>query len=159
MLWPPGDEILGLSRGLLGAGAQCLMLTLWDVHDRSTAEFMSCFYRRLQGSQSKAQALREAMRNLRDKYPHPYYWAPFFLTGKAVCLLKLFSDPLYFSTPSAPLWVGSKGRGGPTDNRGRRNIRLSGEKMARHFRSEEWVDFARSVVGEDKRKAMQDTSR
>ncbi len=79
-----GDEILGLSRGLLGAGAQCLMLTLWDVHDLSTAEFMSCFYRRLQGSQSKAQALREAMRSLREKYPHPYYWAPFFLTGRAV---------------------------------------------------------------------------
>jgi CHAT domain-containing protein len=79
-----GDEILGLSRGLLGAGAQCLMLTLWDVHDLSTAEFMSCFYKGLQRSQSKAQALREAMRTLREKYPHPYYWAPFFLTGRAV---------------------------------------------------------------------------
>ena len=79
-----GDEILGLSRGLLGAGARCLMLTLWDVHDLSTAEFMSCFYRKLQNSESKAQALREAMRSLREKYPHPYYWAPFFLTGNAV---------------------------------------------------------------------------
>ncbi len=79
-----GDEIIGLSRGLLGAGAQCLMLTLWDVHDLSTAEFMSCFYRRLQVSENKAEALQEAMRNLREKYPHPYYWAPFFLTGKAV---------------------------------------------------------------------------
>jgi CHAT domain-containing protein len=77
-----GDELLGLIRGLLYAGARSLLLTLWDVHDRSTAEFMTSFYRRLQEGQEKATALQGAMIDLRSRYPHPYYWAPFTLVGK-----------------------------------------------------------------------------
>jgi CHAT domain-containing protein len=77
-----GDELLGLVRGLLCAGAQSLLLTLWEVHDKSTAEFMKSFYRRFRDSGDKALALREAMLELREHYPHPYYWAPFLLMGK-----------------------------------------------------------------------------
>ena len=78
-----GDELLGLIRGLLYAGAQSLLLSLWNVHDQSTAEFMGRFYKRYQNGTNKASALREAMRELRERYPHPYYWAPFVLIGKA----------------------------------------------------------------------------
>jgi CHAT domain-containing protein/tetratricopeptide (TPR) repeat protein len=78
----PGDELLGLVRGLLYAGAQSLLLSLWDVHDQSTADFMTCFYRRLQGRNDKASALQGAMIELRERYPHPYHWAPFTLTGR-----------------------------------------------------------------------------
>jgi CHAT domain-containing protein len=79
----PGDEVLGLVRGLLRAGAQSLVLSLWDVHDSSTRDFMISFYTRLQTGVSKAQALQGAMIELRERYPHPYYWAPFTLIGKA----------------------------------------------------------------------------
>ncbi len=79
----PGDELLGLIRGLLYAGAHSLLLTLWDVHDQSTSEFMTRFYRRFQDGQGKAAALRGAMIELRETHPHPYHWAPFALTGKA----------------------------------------------------------------------------
>ena len=41
----PGDELMGLVRGLLQAGAQSLILSLWDVHDESTKDFMIGFYR------------------------------------------------------------------------------------------------------------------
>lgn len=77
-----GDELLGLVRGLLSAGAHALLLSLWDVHDRSTAEFMTTFYEQLRESSSKAAALQKAMFAIRERYPHPYYWAPFTLTGK-----------------------------------------------------------------------------
>ena len=77
-----GDELLGLIRGLLYAGAHSLLLTLWDVHDTSTSEFMSSFYRNLQDGQDKSAALQAAMQELRLRYPHPYYWAPFALNGK-----------------------------------------------------------------------------
>ena len=77
-----GDELLGLIRGLLYAGAQSLLLTLWNVHDRSTADFMTSFYRRFQEGANKAVALQSAMQELRQRYPHPYYWAPFVLIGK-----------------------------------------------------------------------------
>jgi CHAT domain-containing protein len=76
-----GDELIGLVRGLLSAGAQSLLLTLWDVNDSSTAEFMKAFYARLFHRPDRAVALREAMIEIRQKYPHPYYWAPFFLVG------------------------------------------------------------------------------
>jgi CHAT domain-containing protein/tetratricopeptide (TPR) repeat protein len=78
----PGDELLGLVRGLLFAGAHSVLLSLWDVHDQSTADFMAFFYRRLQGTNDKASALQGAMIELRERYPHPYHWAPFTLTGK-----------------------------------------------------------------------------
>jgi CHAT domain-containing protein len=78
----PGDELLGLIRGLLYAGAHSLLLTLWDVHDQSTSDFMARFYRRFQDGEGKASALRGAMIELREAYPHPYHWAPFALIGK-----------------------------------------------------------------------------
>ncbi|MGA9814948.1 MAG: CHAT domain-containing tetratricopeptide repeat protein, partial [Terriglobales bacterium] len=78
-----GDELIGLARGLLHAGAQSLVLSLWDVHDQSTAEYMTAFYRLLGQGKSRAAALRGAMLELRSSYPHPYQWAPFILVGKA----------------------------------------------------------------------------
>jgi CHAT domain-containing protein len=77
-----GDELMGLVRGLLQAGAQSLVLSLWDVNDRSTAEFMVAFYERLQSGSSKADSLRGAMTQIRAKYPHPYHWGAFVLVGR-----------------------------------------------------------------------------
>jgi CHAT domain-containing protein len=77
-----GDELLGLKRGLLYAGAQGVLLTLWDVNDQSTAEFMKLFYEHLQRDPNKARAAQHAMAEIRRAYPHPFYWAPFVLVGK-----------------------------------------------------------------------------
>ncbi len=77
-----GDELLGLLRGLLQAGASAMLLTLWDVNDASTAEFMASFYGILKGEPDMALALRTAIRAHRDKYPHPYFWAPFVIAGR-----------------------------------------------------------------------------
>ncbi len=77
-----GDELLGLVRGLLYAGARSLLVTLWDVSDRSTADFMKAFYRHLQSQPDKALAVQQAAQELRQSYPHPYFWAPFTLIGQ-----------------------------------------------------------------------------
>jgi CHAT domain-containing protein len=77
-----GDELIGLVRGLLYAGAQTLMVSLWEIHDESTAEFMRDFYTCYREAQNKAEALRQALLRLREKHPHPYYWAAFALVGK-----------------------------------------------------------------------------
>lgn len=102
-----GDEVVGLARGFLAAGAQHLIASLWNVHDSSAAEFMDCFYRMLQRgpqdgadrdfehehadnttptafSQSglrPAASLRAAQLDALRKDAHPYYWAPFFSIG------------------------------------------------------------------------------
>jgi tetratricopeptide (TPR) repeat protein len=77
-----GDELIGLVRGLLYAGAQTLMVSLWEVHDQSTAEFMRDFYDGYKSSANKANALRNAVLKLKQKHRHPYYWAAFALVGK-----------------------------------------------------------------------------
>ena len=76
------DELVGLTRGLLHAGARAVMTTLWDVHEGSTAELMEAFYGHLLESQRPADALRLAQLELRERYPHPYHWAPFLLVGR-----------------------------------------------------------------------------
>ncbi len=78
----PGDELMGLVRGLLQAGGQSLVLSLWDIHDESSKDFMIGFYTRLQQGASKAEAMRATMLELRKSRPHPYYWASFSLIGK-----------------------------------------------------------------------------
>jgi CHAT domain-containing protein len=76
-----GDELLGLVRGLIRAGARAALLTLWDVQDGSTLEFMTSFYRHLTAGANKAVALQKAVQAIREHYPHPYHWAPFGLVG------------------------------------------------------------------------------
>lgn len=80
----PGDELLGLMRGFLSAGAASLVMSLWVVNDRSTAELMKHFYRGLRRGLDKRAALRRAQLEIKRRYPHPYYWAPFILTGAPV---------------------------------------------------------------------------
>ena len=79
-----GDELLGLVRGLLYAGARAVLLTLWDAYDRSTAEFMEIFYGHLRTGSTKARAVQAATQEIRERYRHPFYWAPFTLVGHAL---------------------------------------------------------------------------
>jgi CHAT domain-containing protein len=76
-----GEELVGLSHGFLHAGAGSLVVSLWAVNDRSTAELMSGFYGRVAGGLPPASALRQAMIAHRERHPHPYFWAPFVLIG------------------------------------------------------------------------------
>jgi CHAT domain-containing protein len=77
-----GDELLGLQRGLFCAGAASLLLSLWDVHDRSTSELMQSFYKGYMQTGDMALSLQSAMKHLRQQNPHPYFWAPFVLVGQ-----------------------------------------------------------------------------
>lgn len=77
----PGDELLGLVRGFLLAGAPTMLVSLWTVDDAATAEMMTLFYTRLLAGDSAAAALRYAQRQLLQQHPHPFLWAPFILYG------------------------------------------------------------------------------
>jgi CHAT domain-containing protein len=79
------DELVGLSRGIFGAGAVSLLLSLWKVADSSTAYLMENFYwHYVVNRQTKGRALQLAMQAVRakPKYSHPYYWAPFVVIGE-----------------------------------------------------------------------------
>jgi CHAT domain-containing protein/tetratricopeptide (TPR) repeat protein len=77
-----GDELMGLTRAFLGAGATTLVASLWLVQDETTAELMENWYEHLSQGVGRATALRNAQLALKDKFPHPYYWAPFVLIGR-----------------------------------------------------------------------------
>jgi CHAT domain-containing protein/tetratricopeptide (TPR) repeat protein len=77
-----GDEILGLVRGFLAAGATSLVVSLWAVNDGATAQLMTAFYQQLQAGVAPRPALREATLATRRDYEHPYFWAPFVLIGR-----------------------------------------------------------------------------
>ena len=77
-----GDELLGLARGLIHAGAETCLLTLWDVQDYSSTRLMKFFYGSLPGCSNKAVALQQAMWRMKLEHPHPYHWAPYILVGK-----------------------------------------------------------------------------
>lgn len=76
------NSVLQLARAFTFAGADALVLSLWQVHDDSTANLFVEMYRNLdQGS--KADALRRAKLTLlkNSGTGHPYYWGPFILMG------------------------------------------------------------------------------
>ena len=77
-----GDDLLGLVRGFLYAGARSLLLSLWPISDESTARFMKYFYGYWAEGVSKPVALQQAAVRLREDFPHPFFWAPFVLIGK-----------------------------------------------------------------------------
>ena len=79
-----GEGIIGLSRALLYAGANNVVVSLWNVADASTSDLMTSFYTYLSGT-NFSDALQNAkldMINSSWEYSQPYYWAPFVLIGE-----------------------------------------------------------------------------
>jgi CHAT domain-containing protein len=85
-----GEGVMGLTRAFLYAGAPTVGVSLWSVADKSTADLMTDFYKRLlssPGSASIGGSPSAAMRNAQlamingKKYSAPFYWAPFVLVG------------------------------------------------------------------------------
>ncbi|MEZ5308289.1 MAG: CHAT domain-containing tetratricopeptide repeat protein [Pyrinomonadaceae bacterium] len=74
-----GDEILGLARGFLSAGARGILMSLWTVNDKSTSMLMSSFYKHLEESTTPATALRAAVREMITESENPYHWAAFVI--------------------------------------------------------------------------------
>ena len=76
-----GDEILGLARGFISAGARSLLLSLWTVNDEATTRLMEQFYSNLQRGPGISASLRIAQKDFVSRGEHPYYWSPFFVIG------------------------------------------------------------------------------
>jgi CHAT domain-containing protein/Tfp pilus assembly protein PilF len=84
-----GEGVLGLARAFLAAGARSVVMSLWEVNDRSTAELMRRFYQPLLAKgMPREQALAEAKRALlaRDETRSPFHWAAFVLVGESGAL-------------------------------------------------------------------------
>ncbi len=80
-----GEGLVGLTRGFMYAGAARVVVSLWNVNDRATAELMAKFYQKmLKENQRPAAALRAAQVEMwrQNLWQSPYYWAAFVLQGE-----------------------------------------------------------------------------
>ena len=81
-----GDGVVGLSRSLLLAGAEQVMVSLWAVPDAPTADLMKSFYQQVTADPnlSYGQALRQAMLEAIEQERTPRDWAGFNLIGSGL---------------------------------------------------------------------------
>jgi CHAT domain-containing protein len=79
-----GEGMSGLARSFFAAGASSVLVSLWNIYDRSTSDFIRTFYNQMQTNKlTKSAALKESRKKMiqSQKFNHPYYWAPFILIG------------------------------------------------------------------------------
>lgn len=124
-----GDDVLGLSRGLLAAGAGGALVTLWPVEDISTCLLMQDFYQRLRNGEPPAAALRGAQNRLRTM-------------GAADVAAALAALPAALAEPSAP----PGGSAGPArdalDEDLQNEVRIrGGERSADYRHPRHWAPF------------------
>ncbi|WP_341525149.1 CHAT domain-containing tetratricopeptide repeat protein [Nostoc sp. UHCC 0302] len=80
-----GEGLVGLTRGLMYAGAARVVVSLWSVDDEATSLLMSQFYSQmLQQGKTPAAALRAAQLKMweQEKWRNPYSWSAFTLLGE-----------------------------------------------------------------------------
>jgi len=72
------EGVYGLQRSFKMAGVKYLIMSLWEVPDAETVEFMTCFYEKLLKNKNIRQSFTETQQLMRNKYD-PFYWAAFVL--------------------------------------------------------------------------------
>ncbi len=85
-----GEGMVSLMRAFFYAGTKNVVVSLWNVDDKSTADLMKEFYLQMKNGKSQAESLRQAKLDMiKDArsgsgyaaYEDPYYWGPFILVG------------------------------------------------------------------------------
>jgi CHAT domain-containing protein len=86
-----GEGMMSLARGFIYAGCPSIIMTLWQVADKSSSELMTSFYKYLKRGKSKQEAMRLAKIEYLDKADdltsNPYFWSGFVVLGD--------SSPIY----------------------------------------------------------------
>jgi len=73
------EGVFGLQRSFKLAGVETLVMSLWDVSDNATCQFMLTFYQNLLDGKTKLESFKTAQKQIREKYKNPYYWAAFIM--------------------------------------------------------------------------------
>ncbi len=97
-----GEGVMSLARGFMYAGCPSIVMTLWEVSDKSGARLMEGFYKSLKQGNSKAEALREAkldfLKNADNLKANPYFWSTYVVIGDSSPLFKKSLAYLYWLT-------------------------------------------------------------
>ena len=88
-----GEGIISLARGFIYSGSASVVMSMWEIEDRSGTEIVKMFYDNLKQGNSKSVALRKARIAYLEKADqlrsHPYFWSALVIYGN--------NTPLYYS--------------------------------------------------------------
>lgn len=78
-----GEELIGLTRAFLYAGAEAVVVSLWRVDARATMELMLEFFTEMRAGHEKSVSLQKAQikTSMNSEFSDPYFWAGFILIG------------------------------------------------------------------------------
>jgi CHAT domain-containing protein len=80
-----GEGILSLARGFIYSGSQSVVMSMWEIEDRSGTEIVKMFYENLKKGYPKSTALRKArfdfLNNSDQLRSHPYFWSALIVYG------------------------------------------------------------------------------
>ncbi|HBE39953.1 MAG TPA: hypothetical protein DDW27_01870 [Bacteroidales bacterium] len=81
-----GEGILSLARGFLYSGSRSVVMSMWEIEDKSGTEIISRFYENLKKGNTKSMALRKSrsayLKNATQLKSHPYFWASLVIYGE-----------------------------------------------------------------------------
>jgi len=88
-----GEGILSLARGFIYSGSQSVVMSMWEIEDKSGTEIVKMFYKNLKKGYPKSVALKKAriafLENADQLRSHPYFWSTLVVYGD--------NAPLYHS--------------------------------------------------------------
>jgi CHAT domain-containing protein len=87
-----GEGILSLARGFIYSGSQSVIMSMWEIEDKSGTQIVEGFYKNLKRGYTKSVALKRAriefLKNADQLRAHPYFWSTLVVYGN--------NAPLYF---------------------------------------------------------------
>jgi len=96
-----GEGILSLARGFLYSGCQSVVMSMWEIDDRSGTQVMKMFYDNLKQGKSKSQALKasrtEYLKSASQLRSHPYFWASLVVYGENKPVYSKHTIPVIFA--------------------------------------------------------------
>jgi len=107
-----GEGILSLARGFMYSGSNSVVMSLWEIEDKSGTEIVKYFYNSLLKGKSKSEALKNArfkyLKGADDLRSHPYFWATLVIYGDNASLFynkRMFLIAVFASTLIALLLI------------------------------------------------------
>lgn len=95
-----GEGIISLAHSFMYAGCPSVVMSLWKIDEKSSADIIARFYKKLAKGSAKSESLRLAKlehMQASEQNAHPYFWAGMTLMGN--------EEPIYAATSSTRLWL------------------------------------------------------
>ena len=76
-----GEGVINPARSFQYSGSRSAVVSLWELASIEAVNYMKIFYKHIKDGKQKAEALRFARREMKQKHPHPFLWAVFIIHG------------------------------------------------------------------------------